>query len=68
MAKVTYEDVHDLINQLIEANREVGDGYEYAATTGTLASILSLLVGKDIKRADVKESLMCAIAQAKARS
>lgn len=67
MAKVTYEDVHGLIDQLIEANREVGDGYEYAATTGTLASILSLLVGKEMKRTEVRRSIESAIARAKGR-
>ena len=64
MNKVTYEQVSKEVDALAAAYREVGDGYEYAATTGTLHSILACLISGEISRKDAFESLQAAVRRA----
>ena len=68
MTKYTYEQVSKKVDELTAAYRKADDGYEYAATTGTLNSILALLIGGEISRKDAFESLEDAIKRANSYS
>ena len=68
MAKPNYMEVQETITALVNAHRKADDGYEYAATTGTLNSILALLIGGEISRKDAFESLEDAIKRANSYS
>ena len=68
MSQYTYEQVSKKVDELTQAYKKEGNGFEYAATTGTLNSILSLLIGGEISRKAAFESLEDAIKRANSYS
>ena len=50
MARPDYIEVQEAIDALVAAHRKADSGYEYAATTGNLSAILSMLICGEISR------------------